>query len=86
MADGENLKMSSEISGAIGASLAGVLAEVRKAVEETRLEIAGAASELVTEVRAGKQIARALRTEAANVRADYAKILGNAPPAEGEKG
>jgi hypothetical protein len=86
MADESNLKLSGEVSGILGGSLKGVLADVRKAVDEVRLEIAGAASELVEEVKTGKQIARALRTEAANVRTEYATILGNAPPAEGEKG
>ncbi len=84
MAD-ENLKLTCEVSGVLGGSLSGILSDVRKAVDDVRLDIAGAASELVEEVRAGKQIARALRTEAANVRAEYATILGNAPP-EGEKG
>lgn len=86
MADEGNLKLTGEVSGLLGGSLKGMLSDVRKVVEETRLEITGAASELVEEIKAGKQIARALRTEAANVRAEYATILGNAPPPEGEKG
>ena len=88
MADDGNLKLTGEVSGLLGGSLKGVLADVRKAVDEVRLEIAGAASELVEEVKTGKQIARALRSEAANVRAEYATILGNAPPPPeaGEKG
>lgn len=80
-------RLTGDISGALGGSLRGILADVRRAVDETRMEIAGAAAELVEEVKTGKQVARALRQEAANVRAEYATVLGNAPPAvEGEKG
>ena len=43
MADESNLKLSGEVSGILGGSLKGVLADVRNAVDEVRLEIAGAA-------------------------------------------
>lgn len=85
----ETNRLTGDISGALGGSLRGILADVRRAVDETRLEIAGAAAELVEEVKTGKQVARALRQEAANVRAEYATVLGNGPPtspADGEKG
>lgn len=58
----------------------GMLAGVRKMVDEAKLGIAAAVTELVTEVKSGKQVETALRAEAAEVRKAFGEVLGNAPP------
>lgn len=58
----------------------GMLADVRKMIDEAKIGIAGAITELVTEVKAGKQVERAIRDEAATVRKAFGEMLGNNPP------
>lgn len=73
-----------KLAGELGA----MLQDVRRLVDEVRLDVAGAATELASEIRGGKDVAKALRAEAAEVRKAFSEVLGNQPPAddEGEKG
>jgi hypothetical protein len=71
-----------KLSGEFGEMLAGV----RRMIDETKLDIAAAVSELTTEVRGGKQVAKALREEAAHVRSAFGAVLGNDPGAAEDKG
>jgi len=57
--------------------LSGIFGQVRKAAEEARLGIAGAASELMAEVQNLKQVEKAIRTETASVRTFATSVLGN---------
>ena len=55
---------------------------VGQAMDEMRLEVAAGITELVTEIRGGGEtVARALRAEAAGVRAELSEIVGNAQAA-----
>lgn len=60
----------------------GLLGEVRQLATEVRADIASAAAELMTEIKAGKEIAKQIRTETDEVRAAFAEVLGNAPPVD----
>ena len=64
------------LSGEFGSMIAGV----HKLMDETKLEIAAAVTELTEEVRGGKQVAAAIRQEAAHVRNAFGGVLGNKPP------
>lgn len=66
----------------LAGEFAGMLSDVRKAVDEIKLEVAGAVTELMTEIQAGKSVAKAIRAEADEVRQAFGTVLGNAPPAE----
>jgi hypothetical protein len=75
-----------EISGGnqlIG-DLGTLFADLRKTVEEAKLGIAGAASELVDEVKGLKNIETALRGETQSVRDFKTKVLGNATGGENQ--
>lgn len=62
-----------------------MLADVRKMVDEAKLGIAGAITELSTEIQSGKEVERAIRAEAAAVREAFGSVLGNNPPADQEQ-
>lgn len=75
-----------EISGGnqlIG-DLGTLFADLRKTVEEAKLGIAGAASELVEEVKGLKSIETAIRGETKSVRDFKTQILGNATGGENQ--
>lgn len=75
-----------EISGGnqlIG-DLGTLFADLRKTVEEAKIGIAGAASELVDEVKGLKNIETALRGETQSVRDFKTKVLGNATGGENQ--
>ena len=75
-----------EISGGnqlIG-DLGTLFADLRKTVEEAKLGIAGAASELVEEVKGLKSIETAIRGETKVVRDFKTKALGNATGGENQ--
>jgi hypothetical protein len=59
--------------------------DVRKAVEQAKLGISGAASELMTEVRDLKHVETAIRAETASVREFKASVLGNAVGGENQE-
>lgn len=63
----------------------GLLGELRQLSAEVRTDIASAAAELMTELKAGKEVARQIREETAEVRAAFGEVLGNAPPADESK-
>lgn len=67
-----------------GRKLAGefgnMLAELRKTMDETKLEIAAAVTEVQSELATGKEVAKALRAEADDVRQAFGAVLGNNPP------
>ena len=70
-----------------GKAASEIVASIRSTMDEVmataRGEIAGATSELVGEVVDGsKAIARSIRAEAADIRREFAEVLGNAAPAE----
>lgn len=72
-----------EIGGKrLAGELGGMLADVRKMVDEAKLGLAGAVTELVTEIKSGKEVERAIRAEAAEVRKAFGEVLGNAPPTD----
>lgn len=65
--------------------LGGILASVRKTVEDARIGIAGAASELMEEVRDLKTVETAIRSETQAVRAFKTEVLGNAIGGENQE-
>lgn len=79
--------MASERAG--GKTLAGglqmMLADIRKAAAETHEQIKQAADELKAEIQNGPLVVRALREEAAHVRASFGEMLGNNPPESNEQ-
>lgn len=76
--------MAQEIGGKrLVGDLGGIFGQMRKAVEEARLGVAGAASELMTEVQGLKNVEKAIRSETATVREFTASVLGNAVGGEG---
>ena len=66
----------------LSGSIADIMAGVRAKMDEARLEVTAAASELVAEVSGYSDVAKALRKERDQVRADVDALLGNNPPAE----
>lgn len=68
--------------GKLAGEFGGMMADVRRMIDETKLDIAAAVTELTTEVQAGKQVAKAIRAEAAQVRQAFGSVLGNAAPDE----
>lgn len=58
--------------------------DVRKTMEQAKLGIAAAASELMTEVKDLKVVETAIRAETASVREFKTKLLGNAIAGENE--
>lgn len=62
-----------------GDIVGGLKGEVAKAMDDCRLQIAGAVTELVNEIKDGtKQVVRAVHSEADGVRREFAEIVGNA--------
>jgi hypothetical protein len=59
-------------------------AQVAKAMDEVRLDIAAATTELVTEIKDGAKVARAIRAEAMEVRSQWGQVIGNAEEAAEE--
>jgi hypothetical protein len=77
-------KTMAEIGGSsklIG-DLGGLFGDIRKAVEDAKAGIAGAASELMVEVKDLKHVETAIRTETESVRQFKTKLLGNATGGE----
>lgn len=62
------------------------MASLRKQLDDMHLEVASAITELQGEVAAGKEVAKQIRSEAADVRAAFGDVLGNAPPDNDGKG
>jgi hypothetical protein len=69
-----------------GKKLAGefgqMLSDLRKQMDEMKLSLAAAVTELTEEVKAGKQVEQAIRQEAAVVRETFGGVLGNAKSGE----
>lgn len=65
--------------------IGGMLASVRKVMEEAKLGIEGAVSELMTEVKDLKHIEVAIRDETKSVREMKTSILGNAVGGENQE-
>ena len=65
-----------------GELVSGIRASVGKAMDESKLQIAGAVTELVIEIRDGtKQVVKAVQAEAMAVRGEFSDIIGNAQAA-----
>jgi uncharacterized protein involved in exopolysaccharide biosynthesis len=62
--------------------LSSVLSDLRRQAAAIEQDISAAAAELGTELKAGKQVAAAIRAETASVRQSFADLLGNQPPAD----
>lgn len=75
-----------EIGGKkLASDFASMMADVRKAIDESKQEVAGAVRELKSEItQGGKSAALAIRREAAAVREGYGALLGNGAEAEDE--
>lgn len=75
--------------GAGGKKLAGefsaMLAGVRKEIEGLQIETAAAVNELMEEVKLAREVPKALRAEAAEMRKAFGEVLGNAPPEDAAK-
>jgi hypothetical protein len=73
-----------EISGGKGlvGDLGTLFADLRKTVNEAKLGIAGAAAELVEEVKGLQHIQSAIRSETKSVRDFKTQVLGNATGGE----
>ena len=68
----------------LATNFSGMMADVRKSIDEASQKVADAVKELKTEIESGATgAATALRAEAAEVRKGYAELLGNNPPTEG---
>lgn len=75
-----------EIGGSkLAGEFGGMLADVRRMMDEVKLDIGAAVTELATEIQAGKDVAKAIRAEATEVRRAFGSVLGNAPPADGSE-
>lgn len=72
--------MSSLGGGRMASSIVlGIKSEVAKAMDDAKKEIGVATAELVSEIRDGsKAVKAAIKQEAANVRAEFGDIVGNA--------
>ena len=68
----------------LAADFGAMLADLRRGLDEAKTGIAKAIGELTAEVQSGKEIEKAIRSEAAEVRKAFGEILGNSPPAEPE--
>lgn len=71
-----------EIGGSkLASDFGSMMAGVRKSIDASKQVVEQAVTELKTEIEAGAlAAAKAIRTEAATVRAGYAELLGNNPP------
>lgn len=71
-----------EIGGSkLASDFGSMMADVRKSIDASKQIVAQAVTELQAEITVGAQsAAKAIRTEAAAVRAGYAELLGNNPP------
>lgn len=70
-----------EVGGKKFAGEFGVMLEgLRQDIAATRSGLAGAITELRTELQSGKEIEKAIRSEAADVRKAFSEVLGNNPP------
>lgn len=69
---------TTRLTGEIGA----IFDDIRKKIDEAKMSIAGAATELVEEVRGYDDVARALRAERDTVRKHIDSLLGNRPPVD----
>ena len=65
--------------------IGGMLADVRKTIDEAKIGLAGAVTELTEEVNGLKHVETAIRGEAKAVRDMKASILGNATGGENEE-
>ena len=68
----------------LAADFGAMLADLRRGLDEAKSGIGRAISELTSELESGKEIEKAIRSEAAEVRKAFGEILGNNPPAEPE--
>lgn len=68
---------ATKLGGAIGQ----LIADARRQMEETRLEVAGAVTELMAEVAGYSDLAKDIRAERDQVRKDVNELRGNGPPA-----
>jgi hypothetical protein len=66
--------------------LGGIFDQIRKVVEEAKLGVAAAASELMVEAQGVKAIETAIRSETKAVRDFKAQVLGNALGGENQEG
>ena len=71
-------------SGKLIGDLGTLFADLRKTVDDAKIGIAGAASELVEEVKGLKNIETAIRTETKSVRDFKTQVLGNATGGENQ--
>jgi hypothetical protein len=66
----------------LAANFGSMLGDLRKLVDEVKAEVGAAVTELADEVRSGKDVAKAIRAEAAEVRKTFGDVLGNRPPGD----
>jgi len=82
----DELKTKGTMPEVGGKKLAGdfgsMLSDVRKMIDEAKLGLAGAVTELTTEIKTSKLVEKALREETAAVRKAFGEMLGNAPPSD----
>lgn len=73
---------SGKMVGELAAMFEGLRTDLKKVVDEAKLDVAAAGAELVEEVRGLKAMAPALRAETKAVRDFKTQILGNATGGE----
>jgi hypothetical protein len=67
-----------EIGGTkLAAELKTGLAGLKKGIDELKLDLAGALSEFSSEMNNGREVAKRIRKEAADVRSAVSELLGN---------
>lgn len=64
----------------LAADFGAMLADLRALVDEVKNDVGAAVQELAGEVRSGKDVAKAIRAEAAEVRKTFGDVLGNRAP------
>lgn len=80
---GERIDKMPEIGGSkLAGEIGGMLADVRRTIDDAKLGIAGALSEFTEEVRGLKNVEVAIRAETQVVRELSTSILGNATGGE----
>ena len=73
-----------------GKTLAGnvkaMLGDLRKKIDDAKINVASAVTELQSEIASADAVARQLRDEADAVREAFGEVLGNNPPEDAKTG